>query len=124
MLPGVLTRPRRRVSEAPVRALILSAGARYNVKAENKTVDSAFFAKITGRVQGVGFRYYARTCAANLNIKGRVRNMDDGSVEVWAEGSPGALAAFRRNLAAGSPYSAVRSISFEDKTPSGYKDFR
>jgi len=86
-------------------------------------MDSAFFAKIMGRVQGVGFRYYACKCAESLNITGWVRNMYDGSVEVWAEGSPNALAAFRRQLAAGSRYSDVQNVSFSDKAPEGYKNF-
>jgi len=87
-------------------------------------LSGAFFAKITGRVQGVGFRYYARRCALSLKITGFVRNMNDGSVEVWAEGEERALKSFKECLAVGSPYSAVRNIKFEEKTPTNkYKDF-
>jgi acylphosphatase len=42
--------------------------------------------KISGRVQGVGFRYSARSAARFYNIKGFVRNEPDGSVYVEAEG--------------------------------------
>lgn len=37
---------------------------------------------VTGRVQGVGFRYYIYKLAEKLDIKGTVRNLDDGSVEI------------------------------------------
>ncbi len=39
--------------------------------------------KVTGRVQGVGFRYFTRKQAISLDITGWVRNMPDGSVEVY-----------------------------------------
>ncbi len=43
--------------------------------------------RITGRVQGVGFRYSARSVARYYNIKGFVRNEPDGSVYLEAEGN-------------------------------------
>lgn len=43
---------------------------------------------ISGRVQGIGFRYSARTIARNHNISGFVRNEPDGSVYIEAEGKP------------------------------------
>jgi acylphosphatase len=43
--------------------------------------------RVTGRVQGVGFRYSARSVARYHNIKGFVRNEPDGSVYIEAEGS-------------------------------------
>lgn len=39
-----------------------------------------------GRVQGVGFRYSVRVCATGFEVTGTVRNLDDGRVEVVAEG--------------------------------------
>lgn len=42
--------------------------------------------RITGRVQGVAFRWYARERAADLNLVGWVRNRPDGTVQVLAEG--------------------------------------
>jgi acylphosphatase len=46
-------------------------------------------------VQGVGFRYTARTVAAGFDITGIIRNLSDGRVELIAEGQPEELEAFR-----------------------------
>jgi len=48
-----------------------------------------------GRVQGVGFRYSARTIATGFEITGIVRNLHDGRVELVAEGSKDELEAFQ-----------------------------
>lgn len=47
--------------------------------------------RVTGRVQGVGFRWWTRGKAEELDIAGTVRNLSDGSVEVQANGEEGAL---------------------------------
>jgi len=52
----------------------------------------------SGRVQGVGFRYTARTVAAGFEIAGTVRNLPDGRVELVAEAAPAELDAFRAAL--------------------------
>ena len=49
----------------------------------------------SGRVQGVGFRYTAKTVAAGFEISGIVRNLPDGRVELAAEGAREELEAFR-----------------------------
>ena len=48
----------------------------------------------SGRVQGVGFRYTAKTVAAGFEVTGIVRNLPDGRVELIAEGDRGELEAF------------------------------
>jgi acylphosphatase len=48
----------------------------------------------TGRVQGVGFRYTARSIAGRFDVDGFVRNLPDGRVELVAEGEPHELAVF------------------------------
>jgi acylphosphatase len=49
----------------------------------------------SGRVQGVGFRYSAKTVATGFDISGTVRNLSDGRVELTAEGDRAELEAFR-----------------------------
>jgi len=49
-------------------------------------------ATVEGRVQGVGYRDFVRTQARNLHLKGWVRNLPNGNVEVTAEGEDVALA--------------------------------
>jgi acylphosphatase len=84
---------------------------------------AAFFARIRGRVQGVGFRYSAIQEARGLGIAGWVRNDANGDVEVWAEGPPEKLAAFLRWLKKGPPYAHVEAVDREEKQPKGYREF-
>lgn len=49
----------------------------------------------SGRVQGVGFRYTAKTVAAGFELTGTVKNLADGRVELIAEGASGELEAYR-----------------------------
>lgn len=56
---------------------------------------------ISGRVQGVGFRFYTRDIADETDIKGWVKNLRDGSVEVVAEGKEENLQAFLKKLREG-----------------------
>ncbi|MBX6312285.1 MAG: acylphosphatase [Isosphaeraceae bacterium] len=48
-----------------------------------------------GRVQGVGFRYTTYRLAQGFAVSGSVRNLEDGRVELIAEGEPGELDAFQ-----------------------------
>jgi acylphosphatase len=52
-----------------------------------------------GRVQGVGFRYTARHIAQSHAVTGFVKNLDDGSVQLVAEGSPDVLDRFLAEIA-------------------------
>ena len=63
-------------------------------------------ATVRGRVQGVGFRYFAVRRATELGLVGWVANAADGTVQCVAEGSPDALDAFVEALAEG-PIGAV-----------------
>ena len=53
---------------------------------------------IRGRVQGVGFRYFAQREAEQLGLRGYTRNLDDGRVEVYAVGTAEQLADFAGRL--------------------------
>ena len=52
----------------------------------------------SGHVQGVGFRYTAKSVAAGFEISGIVRNLSDGRVELVAEGAREELEAFRARI--------------------------
>lgn len=65
---------------------------------------------VRGRVQGVAFRAHARAQATALGLRGHAINRDDGSVEVLAAGSPGALDALARWLAHGPPLAQVEAV--------------
>ncbi|KFI45085.1 acylphosphatase [Bifidobacterium bohemicum] len=66
---------------------------------------------VTGRVQGVGYRYFAMTEARRRGISGWVRNCFDGSVEIEAQGSSGAVSDFVAALKAGPPYAVVTEVA-------------
>lgn len=69
---------------------------------------------LSGRVQGVGFRWFARREAQELGLTGRVRNLPDGRVEVEAAGEPERLAAFRARLRQGPPGSRVTGVEEQE----------
>ena len=70
---------------------------------------------VTGRVQGVAFRFYTRAEARRLNITGWCRNLDDGSaVEIYAQGSHESLLLFEQWLPYGSPASKVSGVKKYD----------
>jgi len=84
---------------------------------------NAFYAKICGKVQGVGFRQSAFTEARRLRVNGWVRNTAYGDVETWAEGPPEKLTQFLAWLHRGPQFSRVDSVEKEDKEPKGYTSF-
>jgi acylphosphatase len=70
--------------------------------------------RVTGRVQGVGFRFFTRTAALREGIHGWVRNAHDGAVEVSAEGDAEALERFERMLRQGPPGGRVDDLDVTD----------
>ena len=79
---------------------------------------------VTGRVQGVGYRWFVRQLAASLSLSGWVRNRDDGSVEAEAEGETEVLSAFMSQLRTGNPAARVDSIETRPVPPKGETGFR
>src|SRR3974377_1188110 len=71
---------------------------------------------ITGRVQGVGFRYFADRWASQLGIYGYVKNLWDGSVEVYAIGDPISLDELKRHLAGGTWSARVEAVHESDES--------
>ena len=74
---------------------------------------------VSGRVQGVGFRYFVQEAALGEGISGWVRNLPTGAVEVLAEGDVEALERFTRQLARGPALARVENVDVTDETPSG-----
>lgn len=72
--------------------------------------------RVTGHVQGVGFRWGARAEARRLGIRGTVSNTDDGAVEAIAAGGPDALQAFATWLRHGPPGATVDRLETEPVT--------
>ncbi len=65
---------------------------------------------VKGRVQGVGFRWFVQREAAEIGLRGWVRNTDDGDVEVLAMGGPDELAELKDALRKGSRGSRVDAV--------------
>jgi len=80
---------------------------------------------ITGRVQGVGFRFFVSQMGRDLGLSGWVRNLADGGVELLADGEPQAIAALRsavRRGPAGANVAAVEeSIANAGTLPTPFK---
>ena len=74
---------------------------------------------VRGKVQGVGFRYYANAEAARLGVAGFVRNLSDGSVEVEVEGERDAVASLVDWARTGPPSASVESAEVTEREPAG-----
>ncbi|MDO8689241.1 MAG: acylphosphatase [Dehalococcoidia bacterium] len=71
---------------------------------------SHLHAVVRGRVQGVGFRYFAVERAEALNLSGQVRNLKGGAVEVVAEGTRESLESFLQDLWRGPRGAQVEGV--------------
>ncbi len=79
---------------------------------------------VRGRVQGVGYRYFAQRAAEDLGLTGYVRNLDDGSVEVYAVGPEDKLARLAGMLFRGPRWSDVRGVEEQEAAVQDYGWFR
>ena len=79
---------------------------------------------ITGRVQGVGFRYFVAREARSLGLAGWVRNLVDGRVEVLAAGEDSALGVLEGRLWQGPPTAMVIGVATSHGEPPAWSDFR
>lgn len=76
-------------------------------------------AQISGRVQGVGYRYYAAHVASELGVVGTVRNTQDGGVQAVAEAEEESLHEFLRSLRHGPHAAEVTEVSTAWGEPTG-----
>jgi acylphosphatase len=72
--------------------------------------------RVRGRVQGVGFRYFADQSAKALGVRGWVRNDDDGSVQMYAVGTAAQLSELAGLLWKGPRWAEVRGVD-ESEAP-------
>lgn len=81
--------------------------------------------RITGTVQGVGFRWWTRKTASAMELRGTVRNARDGSVEIEVHGSVDRLDDFENRLRQGPSAASVREVRRvepgEDSLPAGFE---
>ncbi|WP_214757529.1 acylphosphatase [Exiguobacterium sp. s123] len=76
---------------------------------------------VSGRVQGVGFRYFSQVTAQRFGIKGWVRNLSDGTVELHVEGTANEVDAFQQALKDGNRFVGVERI---EETEANDQEFR
>ena len=87
--------------------------------------DGAVHMVVRGRVQGVGFRFFARDEALQYGVTGWVKNLPDGSVEVYAEGEGEVLSAFIERMKEGPGLGYVTDVEVERRAPyRAYTGFR
>jgi acylphosphatase len=80
---------------------------------------------VSGRVQGVGFRYFTYEHARREGVSGLVRNLPDGRVEVEVEGDAESVERVERAIRRGPPGARVQDVVTHVLEPSGRRgDFR
>jgi len=79
---------------------------------------------VSGVVQGVGFRWFVEREAQGLGVAGFVRNLDDGRVEVQAQGTQAQMGDLEGALWKGPRMAEVRSVEVEEISPHAWVGFR
>ena len=75
--------------------------------------------RLSGRVQGVGFRFFAHEAAQIEGLSGWVANLADGRVDVWVEGDADAVERVERKIRRGPPAARVDGVETLDAAPAG-----
>jgi acylphosphatase len=75
--------------------------------------------RIHGKVQGVGYRFFATRVARRLGLKGTIQNLRDGSVEALVEGEKKTIDEWIEELKEGPRYAEVSRIDQETKEFTG-----
>jgi acylphosphatase len=75
---------------------------------------------ISGRVQGVGFRWFVHDAASREGVTGWVTNLFDGRVEAFVEGNADAVTRVERALRSGPPGARVERVTVTDEEASGF----
>ncbi len=80
------------------------------------------YLRLYGIVQGVGCRYFVRRLATQMGVKGYVKNIYDGSVEIRVEGEDDSVDLFVQAVREGPPAGRVDEIQINDEKPTGEFD--
>ena len=75
------------------------------------------YIRVSGRVQGVGFRWFTSMTAARLNLTGWVHNREDGDVEMEVQGDEGPVEDFVRAVSRGPRYAVVENMERHPLVP-------
>jgi acylphosphatase len=78
---------------------------------------------VSGRVQGVGFRYFVERAANEIGVHGYARNLDDGRVEVYATGTAGQIEELAGYLWKGPRFAEVRGVEEKEAAFTRYSGF-
>ena len=78
---------------------------------------------VSGRVQGVAFRWFAQEKAAELGVTGWIRNLGDGRVEVRIEAEESAVGDMLAWLKQGPPNASVNGVDVRERDPEGLAGF-
>ncbi len=81
-------------------------------------------ARISGRVQGVGYRYFALNHAKELEVKGWVQNIPGGGVEAVLEGDRKSVGELLNQLKTGPAQALVSGIDISEVKCKGFEDFK
>jgi acylphosphatase len=79
--------------------------------------------RVKGRVQGVGYRFFAEQAARDLALKGYVRNLPDGGVEVYATGDESSLDELRKQLQQGPLAARVDQVEEQEAPLKKFRNF-
>ena len=72
---------------------------------------------VSGRVQGVGFRFFTEAAAAREGLHGWARNLPDGRLEISIEGDAESVERFERQIAHGPPGARVSDLQIDEDVP-------
>jgi len=78
---------------------------------------------ISGKVQGVGFRYYTQITAEKFMLTGWVKNNEDGTVSIMVSGDAKVLEYFLDEVGSGNQYAYVSQVKKEELPYKSYENF-
>jgi acylphosphatase len=79
---------------------------------------------ISGTVQGVFYRSFVKEKAEKLNVKGFVRNLEDGRVEIFLEGNPEEIKKMKELCKKGPKHSMIKNVEEKEERFQDFKTFK